>query len=74
MVRKRDCDIEKFYTASQFASKLRRFADAVEAGKRFNISVAGERLYVPADALFSIEHEREGGEEEIEFQIRWKRD
>jgi hypothetical protein len=29
---------------------------------------------IPADALFNIEHEREGGVEELEFQLRWKRD
>ncbi len=31
---------------------------------------AGERIYVPARAEYSIEHEREGDEEEIEFQIK----
>jgi hypothetical protein len=33
-----------------------------------------ERIYqVPADAHFSIEHERAGGADEVEFQIRWRR-
>jgi hypothetical protein len=27
---------------------------------------------VPDKATFTIEHERSGGEEEIEFQIKWK--
>ena len=53
-------------------AKLRRLADALEAGERFEISIAGERIYVPARAAFNIEHERSGGEEEIEFQIRWQ--
>jgi hypothetical protein len=26
---------------------------------------------VPARAEFNVEHEREGGEEEIEFQLKW---
>jgi hypothetical protein len=26
---------------------------------------------VPARAEFNVEHEREGNEEEIEFQLRW---
>ena len=26
----------------------------------------------PARAIFNIEHEREGLQEEIEFQIKWK--
>ena len=36
-----------------------------------SIQVANERLFVPADAAFNIEHERAGGVEEIEFQVRW---
>jgi amphi-Trp domain-containing protein len=65
-------DIEKTYTLGQFVSKLRRFADALERREAFTIAVAGERLRVPAGARFSIEHERNGGEEELEFQIKWR--
>jgi amphi-Trp domain-containing protein len=68
---KSDRDVEKVYSVSEFAAKLRRLADALEAGKRFEIQVAGERIYVPARAEFNIEHEREGDEEEIEFQLKW---
>ena len=69
---KKDRDIEKSYSTKEFVAKLRRLADTLEKGKRFNIQIAGERIYAPADATFNIEHEREGGEEEIEFQIKWK--
>ena len=65
-------DIEKTYTRSQFAAKLRRFADSIETGKAFTIQVAGEKLRVPADVDFNIEHERSGKSEELEFQARWK--
>lgn len=68
-----DRDIEKTYPNAAFAAKLRRLADAIENGRRFDIQIAGERIRVPADALFTVEHEREGDEEEIEFQVRWKR-
>ena len=71
MGEKSDRDVEKIYSVSQFAAKLRRLADALEAGERFEIQVAGERIYVPARAVFNIEHEREGNEEEIEFQLKW---
>ncbi len=64
-------DIEKGYTNEQIVEKLRRLADCIESGKSFEISVAGERIYVPARAEFTIEHEREGGEEELEFQFKW---
>lgn len=69
---KRNRDIEKDYPLDQFVEKLRRLADAIERGERFEIQIAGERIYVPARATFTIEHERGDGEEEIEFQIKWK--
>lgn len=65
-------DIEKVYTTEQFVEKLRRLADCLEQGKQFDIQIAGQRIYVPKDAIVNIEHERERGEEEIEFQIKWK--
>ncbi len=64
-------DIEKRYTRSAFIAKLRRLADALERDERFAIQIAGERIVVPNDATCSIEHEREGGVEEIEFQVTW---
>ena len=67
-------DIEKDYPLPQFIEKLRRLADALESGDRFEIQIAGERISVPVRAKFNIEHERGGGEEEIEFQIKWSTD
>ena len=72
MAARRSRDLERTYTRSQFVAKLRRFADAIESGKAFSIQVANERLRIPADAAFNIEHERAGGDDELEFQIRWK--
>jgi amphi-Trp domain-containing protein len=75
MAKKRpDRDLEKTYPRKDFVAKLRRLADALEAGKAFTIQVAGERLRIPADALFNIEHEREDNVDEVEFQLRWKRE
>lgn len=65
-------DVEKNYPLNQFVDKLRRLADALERGERFEIQIAGERIYVPASAQFNLEHERGEGEEEVEFQIKWK--
>ena len=64
-------DLEKHYPRRQFVAKLRRLADALETGRPFTIQVAGESIRVPADAVFNIEHEREGGAEEVEFQLKW---
>lgn len=71
MAQKPDRDLERTYTRAQFIAKLRRFADALEAETAFSIQVAGERLRVPADAHFNVEHEREDGVDELEFQVRW---
>jgi amphi-Trp domain-containing protein len=68
---KQNRDVERVYSTSEFVSKLRRLANALETGERFEIQVAGERIYVPARAEFNVEHEREGNEEEIEFQLKW---
>ena len=65
-------DIERTYSRAQFVAKLRRLADALETRRPFAIQVAGERLHIPAEALFNIEHEREGGTDELEFQLRWR--
>jgi amphi-Trp domain-containing protein len=69
-----DRDIEKVYSTAEFVAKLRRLADALESGSRFEIQIAGERIYVPAGASFSVEHERSADQEEIEFQIAWTHD
>lgn len=71
---KQERDVEKDYPKDEFVTKLRRLADAIENGERFEIQIAGERIYVPVRATFNLEHERSGDEEEIEFQIKWKRE
>jgi amphi-Trp domain-containing protein len=71
MAARRNRDLERTYSRAQFVAKLRRLADALEAGAPFTIQVASERLRVPADTVFNIEHERSGGLEELEFQVRW---
>jgi amphi-Trp domain-containing protein len=71
-MRKRKRDIEKDYPLAQFVEKLRRLADAIENGERFEIQIAGERIHVPARATFNLAHERGDGAEEVEFQITWK--
>jgi amphi-Trp domain-containing protein len=65
-------DVEKDYPAKQFVAKLRRLADAIEKGRRFQIQIAGERISIPSDAVINLEHERSGGEEEVEFQLKWR--
>lgn len=67
----RDRDIEKTYSTKEFVAKLRRFADCLESGRQFRIQIDGEQINVPVRAAFNIEHEREGSDEEIEFQIKW---
>jgi len=69
--KKRKRDIEKDYPMKQFVKKLRRLADCLEQGQRFQIQVAGERISIPATAVINIEHERGDSSEEVEFQLKW---
>ena len=66
-------DVEKIYSTKDVVAKLRRLADSLEAGKSFQISIAGERISVPPTAVVEFEYQREDGEEEIEIEIKWRR-
>ncbi|MEL6300015.1 MAG: amphi-Trp domain-containing protein [Pseudomonadota bacterium] len=67
----RSRDVEKEYSDAETIRKLERLVDCMKTGKPFEIQVAGERIYVPVRARFTIEHEVDEGEEELEFQFRW---
>lgn len=67
-----DRDVERDCSTESFVETLRRLADALEKGESFRIQVANKRFTVPADASLSIEHEAEGGDEELELQLKWK--
>lgn len=68
----KDRDVERNCSKESFVATLRRLADALEKGEPFRIQVANARFVVPARAEMSIEHEVEGGEEELELQLRWR--
>ncbi len=65
-------DTTKVYSLNQNIGKLERLIEALRDGKSYQIQVDNEKITVPADAEFSIEHERQDGEQELEFQFRWK--
>jgi amphi-Trp domain-containing protein len=66
-----DRDLTRAYDRTRFVAKLRRLADAIESERAFTIQVAGERLRIPASAVFNVEHERSGSQHELEFQLLW---
>ena len=66
-------DIEKSYSVKQTVAKPRRLADCMEQGKPDRIQIADEKISVPSNAVFGIDHEREGNSEEVEFQFKWER-
>lgn len=72
--KRRKRDIEKNYPVKQFAKKLRRLADCIEQGQKFQIQMAGERISIPATAIINIEHECGASSEEVEFQLKWPLD
>ncbi len=51
--KKRKRDIQKDYPAKQFVQKLRRLADSIEQGRKFQIQVAGERIMIPSTATIN---------------------
>ena len=65
-------EVEKSYERTEVAAKLRRLAEALEQGKTFEIQVAGNRIYVPADADIAFEYELSEDEAELEVEIKWK--
>lgn len=67
-------DVERDYPPAQFVAKLRRLADCIEQGKRFQIQIAGERVSIPSSAKIQLEHERGTAEEEVELQLKWSLD
>ena len=68
---KDDRDVEQTFELADFIAELRRLADTLEANGVFEIEIDGETVQVSGDAIFSIEHEREDGREELEFQLSW---
>jgi len=68
-----DTEAEKSYSTKEVVAKLRRLADALEEEKTFEIQIAGERIYVPPYATVEFEYERQGDEEEVEIELKWKR-
>ena len=66
-------DVEKSYSTKEVVAKLRRLADALEQEKTFEIQIAGERIYIPPYATVEFEYEREGDDEAVEIELKWKR-
>ena len=66
-------EVEKSYANRDTAAKLRRLAEALEEGKAFEIQIAGERVYVPAYATVEFEYAREGDDEEVEIEVKWRK-
>ena len=66
-------EVEKSYSTAEVVAKLRRLADALEEEKTFEIQIAGQRIYVPPYAMVEFEYERSGDEEEVEIELKWKR-
>lgn len=74
MTDEKEKEAEKSYSNKEVVAKLRRLADALEAGKTFEIQIAGNRVRVPPGATVEFEYERSGDEEEVEIELKWKRE
>lgn len=49
-----ETEVEKSYSNKEVVAKLRRLADSLEQGKTFEIQIAGNRIYIPADATVEL--------------------
>ena len=66
-----DHDIDVSHDLASFVSELRRLADALERSTEFTIHIDGQDVTIPEGATFSVAHESEAGQVELEFQITW---
>jgi amphi-Trp domain-containing protein len=69
----REKEVEKSYSTKEVVAKLRRLADALEQENAFEIQIGGKRIYIPHYATVEFEYEREGDEEEVGIELKWKR-
>lgn len=63
--------MEKKYSNKAFVAKMKRLAESLENDKAFAIQVKGKKIRIPANSEISIEFEKEGKKNELEFQIKW---
>ncbi len=68
-----EVDVEKQSATGEAVARLRRLADALEAERSFEIQIAGERISVPPYAAIEFEYERDGDDEELEIEIKWRK-
>lgn len=64
--------MEKSYSQKAYIAKIKRLIESLEKGKAFVIQVKGRKIRIPADSEISIEFEKEGKKNELEFQIKWQ--
>lgn len=63
--------MEKAYSQKAYIAKIKRLIESLEKGRSFTIQVRGKKLRIPANSKISIEYEKDGKENEMEFQIKW---
>ncbi len=63
--------MEKTYSQKAYISKIKRLIESLEKGRSFAIQVKGKKIKIPADSEISVEYEKDGKENELEFQIKW---
>ncbi len=63
--------MEKTYSQKVYIAKIKRLIESLERGKSFTIQIKGRKIKIPANSQISIEYEKDGKENELEFQIKW---
>ena len=57
--------------SKQVALALRHLAEAIEERKDIAVNLAGENIYIPADARIKVEYESGTGEKEVLIRVTW---
>ena len=58
-------------SSEEVAVALRRLAESLELGTHAALTLAGESVFVPADADVRVEYERGGGARELVVRVSW---
>ncbi|MFO7946310.1 MAG: amphi-Trp domain-containing protein [Armatimonadota bacterium] len=66
-----ELDVEEYVDAQRFVQKLRKFADAVESGNDFTVTVQGQDYTVPVGGRMQVEYESDNGGGEFCLEIEW---
>jgi amphi-Trp domain-containing protein len=68
-----EAELKTTYLGKEVVAELRRLADALEQGTKFEMQIGEERISIPPDVEVEFDYEGTEDEEEVEIELKWKR-